>query len=112
MQCEVCGNEYGQAFTVIRNDERFIFDCFECAIHALAPACAHCGCKIVGHGVDRGDEIFCCGHCLRMAGGRDADDDDVELEVDDEDDEDDDDELDDEDEDRQGRSGMSGARRR
>jgi hypothetical protein len=95
MQCEVCGNDYAHAFTVVRNDEHFVFDCFECAIHALAPSCAHCGCKIVGHGVDRDDEIFCCDHCLRATDGEM--DDAVDLEVDeagddatDEDDEDDD----------------------
>jgi hypothetical protein len=103
MQCEVCGNEYAHAFTVVRNDERFVFDCFECAIHALAPNCAHCGCKIVGHGVGRDEEIFCCDHCLRMASSPDADDADeveVELEVDESDgDDDDEDEEDDEDDD-------------
>jgi hypothetical protein len=83
MQCEVCGNEYAQAFTIVRDDERFVFDCFECAIHALAPTCAHCGCKIIGHGVEHEQEIFCCEHCVRAAAGdADLDADDVELAVD------------------------------
>lgn len=105
MQCEVCGNEYSHAFTIVRDEERFVFDCFECAIHALAPTCANCGCKIVGHGVDHDEEIFCCNHCLRMAAGdvddededEDEEDDDVDFEVDeagaDEDEDDDEDEL-------------------
>jgi len=67
--CEVCGNEYDKAFTIIEpNGEEHTFDSFECAIHALAPACIHCGCRIVGHGVEQGDLIFCCAHCAKLAG--------------------------------------------
>jgi hypothetical protein len=40
-----------------------VFDSFECAIHAMAPVCEHCGCKIVGHGVQAGGRFFCCAHC-------------------------------------------------
>ncbi|KAI5912062.1 hypothetical protein PA01_19605 (plasmid) [Azoarcus sp. PA01] len=43
-------------------------DSFECAIHACAPACAHCGCKIVGHGVEGGGKYFCCVNCAKNAG--------------------------------------------
>jgi len=50
--CEVCGNEYDKTFEVRRNDETHVFDSFECAIHALAPVCEHCGCKVIGHGVE------------------------------------------------------------
>jgi hypothetical protein len=67
--CEVCGNEYDKAFTVVEaNGEEHTFDSFECAIHALAPACIHCGCRVVGHGVEEGDQIFCCAHCAKLAG--------------------------------------------
>ena len=34
------------------------FDSFECAIHAMAPTCAHCSCRIVGHGVEQGGRIY------------------------------------------------------
>jgi hypothetical protein len=44
------------------------FDSFECAIHALAPVCPHCNCRIVGHGVEADGQIFCCVHCARAAG--------------------------------------------
>jgi hypothetical protein len=44
------------------------FDSFECAIHALAPRCTHCGCRIVGHGVEAGDKCFCCAHCAAESG--------------------------------------------
>jgi hypothetical protein len=67
-KCEVCGNEYDKAFEVTAGGARHVFDSFECAIHQLAPACAHCGCRVVGHGVEAGGEFFCCASCARMAG--------------------------------------------
>ena len=45
-RCEVCENDYDKAFEVIVGGERHIFDSFECAIHALAPVCPHCNCRI------------------------------------------------------------------
>lgn len=67
--CEVCGNEYDKAFTVTTaGGEEHAFDAFECAIHALAPACEHCGCKIIGHGVEASGSIFCCAHCAEKQG--------------------------------------------
>ena len=41
--CEVCGNDYDKCFTVASEGESHTFDSFECAIHALAPQCDHCG---------------------------------------------------------------------
>ena len=67
--CDVCGNEYDKAFQVMRQGRTMTFDSFECAIHAMAPDCAHCGCKIVGHGVEAGGEMFCCAHCAGHKGG-------------------------------------------
>lgn len=67
-RCEVCGNEYDKAFEVRIGGEEHVFDAFECAIHALAPACPHCGCKIIGHGVEADGKMFCCAHCAREAG--------------------------------------------
>ena len=61
--CEVCGNDYDKAFEVRVQGATHVFDSFECAIHALAPTCAHCGCRVIGHGVEGGDRIFCCVHC-------------------------------------------------
>jgi hypothetical protein len=66
--CEVCGNDYDKAFQVTSDGEQHIFDSFECAIHALAPACAHCGCRIIGHGVEADGSIFCCADCARQEG--------------------------------------------
>ena len=66
--CEVCGNEYDKAFEVRRDDETHIFDSFECAIHLLAPVCEHCGCKVIGHGIEANGTIFCCAHCASASG--------------------------------------------
>lgn len=67
-QCELCGNDYDKAFQVIMADKKHTFDSFECAIHALAPSCTHCGCRIVGHGVESDGAIYCCAHCARKSG--------------------------------------------
>ncbi len=66
--CEVCGNEYDKAFEVRRGEEAHVFDSFECAIQALAPICTHCGCRVIGHGVEADGTIFCCAHCAAAAG--------------------------------------------
>jgi hypothetical protein len=66
--CEVCGNDYDKAFEVTAAGATHIFDSFECAIHALAPRCEHCGCVIVGHGVEAGGAFYCCANCAARAG--------------------------------------------
>jgi hypothetical protein len=66
--CEVCGNEYDKAFKVQLNGQTHTFDSFECAIHRLAPVCAHCQCRIVGHGIEAGAKMFCCAHCAKQSG--------------------------------------------
>ena len=67
-RCEVCGNEYDKTFEVTIAGSTLTFDSFECAIHAVAPTCAHCGCRIVGHGVEANGRIFCCAHCAKQEG--------------------------------------------
>ncbi|MGV2829526.1 hypothetical protein [Myxosarcina sp. GI1(2024)] len=67
-QCEVCGNEYDKTFEVTMGKQTHIFDSFECAIYALAPTCSHCGCKIIGHGVEADNAFYCCAHCANKAG--------------------------------------------
>ena len=67
--CEKCGNEYDKTFDVIAADgTRMTFDSFECAIDVLAPRCAHCECRIIGHGVEAGDALYCCASCARHSG--------------------------------------------
>ena len=66
--CEVCGNDYDKAFEITQGGKTRVFDSFECAIHALAPRCGHCGCAVIGHGVEANGNIFCCAHCAESAG--------------------------------------------
>jgi hypothetical protein len=67
-RCEVCGNDYAMAFQVITAGVTHTFDSFECAIHKLAPICEHCGCKVVGHGVEAAGAFYCCAHCAHARG--------------------------------------------
>jgi hypothetical protein len=67
-RCEVCGNEYDRSFEVIAEGSRHVFDSFECAIHALAPRCDHCGCRIIGHGIEASGAFYCCASCARHEG--------------------------------------------
>jgi hypothetical protein len=69
--CEVCGNEYDKSFEVLMGGASHTFDCFECAIQGLAPSCAHCGCRVIGHGVEESGRIFCCAHCAHKSGYED-----------------------------------------
>ena len=65
-RCDVCGNEYHRAFRIDIGGSQYTFDCFECAIHHLAPTCARCECRVIGHGVEVNDEIYCCESCARL----------------------------------------------
>jgi hypothetical protein len=68
-RCELCGNEYDKAFSItMSGGDAHTFDSFECAIHVLAPTCPHCGCRIVGHGVEENGSIYCCAHCAAQEG--------------------------------------------
>jgi Rieske Fe-S protein len=67
-RCTVCGNEYDKSFDVTMQGETSTFDSFECAIHALAKVCAHCGCRIIGHGMEKDGVFYCCAHCAERAG--------------------------------------------
>ena len=68
MRCDTCGNDYDKTFRVIGPQGEFTFDSLECAIAKLAPTCAHCGCRIIGHGVEAEGRIFCCASCARQSG--------------------------------------------
>ncbi len=67
-RCETCGNDYDKSFEVMMAGQSHTFDSFECAIHALAPTCAHCGMKIIGHGTEAGDSTYCCASCAKQEG--------------------------------------------
>jgi hypothetical protein len=67
--CEVCGNDYDKSFEVSVGGGTHTFDSFECAIHALAPTCNHCGIRIVGHGMEgKTGVMFCCANCAKQEG--------------------------------------------
>ena len=63
--CETCGNQYDKCFDVINGGRPHTFDSFECAIAAVATTCAHCSCRIIGHGVEVREQTFCCANCAR-----------------------------------------------
>jgi hypothetical protein len=67
-RCAQCGNDYDKTFEVTLGGRTMVFDSFECAIQMLAPICPHCGCRVVGHGVEHNGVIFCCAHCARREG--------------------------------------------
>lgn len=67
-RCEVCENDYDKSFEVHIGGSVHVFDCFECAIHALAPLCARCDCPVVGHGVEEDGAIYCGAHCAGLSG--------------------------------------------
>jgi hypothetical protein len=67
-KCEVCGNDYDKAMEITREGETHTFDSFECAIHGMAPVCAHCGCRVIGHGIEAGGSVYCCAHCAEKEG--------------------------------------------
>lgn len=69
-QCECCGNHYDKSFEVVMGGVPHVFDSFECAIARLAPQCARCQMKIIGHGVESEGAIFCCAHCAKAEGVR------------------------------------------
>jgi hypothetical protein len=67
-KCEVCGNEYDKTMEITREGETHTFDSFECAIHGMAPTCDHCGCRVIGHGIEAGGSVYCCAHCAEKEG--------------------------------------------
>lgn len=67
-RCDVCGGDYDKTMEIHLRGVTGTYDCFECAIHAMAPVCAHCGCRVIGHGVEAEGKIFCCTHCAQEVG--------------------------------------------
>lgn len=69
-KCDQCGNDYDKTFLVTQGDRSMMFDSFECAIEAMAPRCAHCNCRVIGHGVEAQGKIYCCAHCATHEGAK------------------------------------------
>lgn len=68
MQCETCGNEYDKPMRIELAGKTHVFDSFECAIFRLAPHCARCHIRILGHGMEKEGRMYCCAHCAHVAG--------------------------------------------
>jgi hypothetical protein len=66
--CARCGNRYDKTFEVTMDGESHTFDSFECAIAELAPECATCGVRILGHGLEADGTFYCCDHCAEEDG--------------------------------------------
>jgi hypothetical protein len=66
--CEVCGNDYDKSMQITVAGAQHVFDCFECAIQAIAPRCEHCGCTIIGHGQEANGHFYCCASCAMAEG--------------------------------------------
>lgn len=66
--CATCGNDYDKSFQILVGGKNYTFDSFECAIQALAPVCAHCSCRIIGHGLEKDGTFYCCDHCAEAQG--------------------------------------------
>ena len=66
--CDQCGNNYDKTFQVMSGGQTYTFDSFECAIQKLAPTCGHCGVRVIGHGVEQNEVIYCCAHCAEQEG--------------------------------------------
>jgi hypothetical protein len=43
-------------------------------MHKLAPQCSHCGCRVIGHGVEELGAVYCCASCARLEGRKDLKD--------------------------------------
>lgn len=67
-RCDTCGNDYDKAFQVQKDGQSFTFDSLECAAHKLAPTCEHCGCRMLGKGVEDEGLFYCCASCARAEG--------------------------------------------
>jgi hypothetical protein len=67
-KCDLCGNDYDKSFQVTQQGKTFTFDSFECAIEKMAPRCEHCGCRIIGHGLEKAGTMYCCAHCAGKSG--------------------------------------------
>ena len=67
-KCKTCGNDYDKSFDILKDGKSYTFDSFECAIHALAPLCKVCQCRIVGHGLESEGKFYCCDHCAQKDG--------------------------------------------
>jgi DNA-directed RNA polymerase subunit RPC12/RpoP len=66
--CSTCGNDYELTFHVRTHEgNEYDFDSIECAAAKVAPQCDHCGCTVLGHGIQSDSTVYCCANCARHA---------------------------------------------
>jgi hypothetical protein len=70
-RCDLCGNDYDKTFEVRYQGRTYTFDSLECAAQRIAPVCKHCGCRVLGHGLEAEGAVYCCAHCARATGKND-----------------------------------------
>lgn len=63
-KCGACGNDHDRTFEVLSQVQTHTLGSFEGAIHKLAPACTHCGSRVVGPGLEKDGRIFCGDPCV------------------------------------------------
>jgi hypothetical protein len=66
-RCEGCGTDYDKSLETTQGGKSHVFDSYTCAIHALAPTCAHWS-GVIGHGVESGVRSFSCTPCASAVG--------------------------------------------
>jgi hypothetical protein len=62
---EPCGHHYGKACAIALAGHLPAFDNVACAMQALAPRREHCGCRIIGRGVEADGPIDGYAHGAR-----------------------------------------------
>lgn len=70
--CEHCGKLVADLMEIRFQGRTRVFDCFECAIHAMAPPCRHCGSRVIGHSIQAEGRMFCSPHCAEAERTADA----------------------------------------
>lgn len=62
-RCAICGNGFDNGLQLSIDGVTHEFDCIECASHALASSCEHCGRRLIGNGVNVRGTRYCSLHC-------------------------------------------------
>ena len=65
---EVCGNNYGETFEIVRTTRSHGLGSPGWAVHAFAPTCVHCECRIGELGLEADGIFFCCVNCAKHYG--------------------------------------------
>jgi hypothetical protein len=68
-RCPCCGATIGPNPVGVRYRGRdSVFCSFGCAVVQAAPACAGCGAKVLGRGIESGALLYCSASCREASG--------------------------------------------